>query len=100
MKIEKWSKDKLILLYKDLAIRLGTQPTLKQWEEDVNTPSNMPIRCHFGKWQNMVRICGDIPHRPFISELAKKNRDLAHKGIRSYNWKGGRIKDRLGYIQL
>lgn len=55
---------------------------------------------NFGNWQNMVRECGDVPYKPYISELAKKNRDLAHKGKRSFHWKGGRIKDRLGYIQI
>ena len=25
---------------------------------------------------------------------------LAHKGKRSYHWKGGRVKDKFGYIQI
>ncbi len=60
----------------------------------------MPVRCRFGNWQNMVEACGDIPYKPYISELAKINRDLAHRGRRSYHWKGGKIKDKNGYVLI
>ena len=60
----------------------------------------MPIRMNFGNWQNFVRECGDIPYKPYLSDLAKKNRDLAHKGKRSMAWKGGRIKDKIGYVLI
>jgi len=60
----------------------------------------MPVRMRFGNWNNFVKECGFKPYKPYLSELAKKNRNLAHKGKRSCHWKGGRIKDRLGYIQI
>ena len=60
----------------------------------------MPIRMRFGSWTELVVACGDKPRKPYLSELAKKNRDLAHKGKRSFNWKGGRITDKAGYIQI
>ena len=96
----KLTKTKLIWLFKDLAQRIGAQPTKKQWIEDAQTPSDMPIRMSFGNWNSFVIACGYKPNKPYLSELAKKNSALAHKGRRSFNWKGGRIKDRLGYIQI
>lgn len=54
----------------------------------------------FGTFNNLVIEAGYKPYKPYLSELAKKNRDLAHKGKRSFAWKGGRIKDRFGYIQI
>ncbi len=60
----------------------------------------MPIRMNFGNWQFFVEKCGDVPYKPYISELAKQRRNEAHRGKRSMNWKGGRIKDRLGYILI
>lgn len=60
----------------------------------------MPIRMNFKSWNNFVIECGGKPQKPYLSELAQKNRNLAHKGKRSTAWKGGRIKDRLGYIQI
>ncbi len=100
MKIQIYSREKLISLYKDLAQRLGVQPTSKQWNEDANTPSEMPIRMRFGNWNTFVEACGYKPYKPYLSEIAKKNSILAHKGKRSFRWKGGRIKDAFGYIQV
>ena len=64
------------------------------------TPSDMPIRMNFGNWNAFVKACGFEPYKPYLSELAKKNRDLAHKGKRSFAWKGGKHTDRLGYVQV
>lgn len=100
MKTQPYSKKQLICLFKDLEQRLGVQPTKKQWTEDVKTPSDMPPRMRFGNWNNFVRACGRKPYKPYLSELAKKNSILAHKGKRSFRWKGGRHKDRFGYIQV
>lgn len=75
-------------------------PTKKQWNEDVKTPSDMPIRMAFGTWNKFVIACGEKPYKPYLSELAKKNTILAHKGKRSMHWKGGKIKDRFGYILI
>ena len=96
----KITKKKLIWLFRDLAQRLGSQPTKQQWNEDVKTPSDMPIRMSFGSWNNFVSACGYEPYKPYLSELAKRNRDLAIRGRRSPNYKGGRIKDKFGYIQI
>lgn len=71
-----------------------------QWIEDAKTPSDMPIRMTFGTWNNFVKEAGGKPHKPYLSELAKKNRDLAHRGKRSFNWKGGKILDKHGYVQI
>lgn len=60
----------------------------------------MPVRMKFGNWGNFVEACGLPKNKPYISELAKKNRSLAKKGKRSSNWKGGRVMDRFGYIQI
>lgn len=54
----------------------------------------------FGNWNKFVIACGYQPKKPYLSELAKKNRDLAHKGKRSFNWKGGKIVDKYGYVQI
>ena len=100
MEHQNYSKTKLICLYKDLAQRLGSQPTKKQWNEDVMTPSDMPIRQAFGTWNNFVIACGFKPYKPHLSELAIKNKILAKKGKRSSHWKGGKHIDRHGYVQV
>jgi hypothetical protein len=76
------------------------QPTKKHWNEDANTPSDMPIRMNFGNWTNFVKACGFKPLKSEISIQARLNSIKAHKGKRSMAWKGGRHKDRLGYIQI
>lgn len=75
-------------------------PKKKHWLEDANTPSDMPIRMNFGNWTNFLREAGYTPRVPEISIQARLNSIRAHTGRRSFNWKGGRIKDRLGYIQI
>ena len=100
MKHQPYSKKKLISLYKDLAQKIGSQPTRKQWNEDAMTPSDMPIRQNFGTWNDFVIACGFKPYKPYLSELAIKNKILAKKGKRSSHWKGGKHVDRLGYVQV
>ncbi len=73
---------------------------MKQFLEDVETPSNMPIRQRFGNWTGFVKAMGLKPILPSISPQAREACIQAHKGKRSYNWKGGRIKDNYGYIQI
>lgn len=60
----------------------------------------MPIRTNFKTWNNFIKEAGYEPRKPYLSELAKKNRDLAHKGKQSFAWKGGKHTDRFGYIQI
>lgn len=64
------------------------------------TPSDMPIRMRFGGWNAFVEACGFKPYKPYLTDLAKKRSIEARKGKRGANWKGGRIKDHFGYIQI
>src|SRR3990167_7936143 len=93
----KWTQEKLILLFKDLAIRIGEQPTKKQWDEDVQTPSDMPIRMRFGNWTNFVIKCCFTPKKSEISIQARLNSIKARTGKKGGNNKGGRIVDKWGY---
>jgi hypothetical protein len=60
----------------------------------------MPIRMLFGNWTNFLIEAGFIPRRPEISNQARLNTIKAHTGHQSTAWKGGRIKDKFGYIQI
>jgi len=60
----------------------------------------MPIKCNWGTWNNFIKECGGIPHKPYLSELAIKNKILAKKGKRSSHWKGGKHQDKWGYIHI
>lgn len=95
-----WTKNKLIELYKELSGKLGRPMTKKEWNANETSPSDMPIRVHFKRWNNFIIECGYKPYSPHLSELAQKNKILAHKGKRGCAWKGGRIKDNFGYIQI
>jgi len=63
-------------------------------------PSDMPIRMEFGSWNKFLSSMGYKTRKPVISAEARRNSRLAHKNKRSFHWKGGRVKDRLGYIQI
>lgn len=60
----------------------------------------MPIRMRFGTWNKFVKQAGFQPQKPYLSELARKNSILAHKGKKGCHWQGGRIKDKFGYILI
>lgn len=60
----------------------------------------MPVRMRFGNWTSFMIEAGFEPHKPYFSLEAIENRNKAHRGKRSFNWKGGRHKDRFGYIQI
>ena len=100
MKKAVYSKTHLISLYRQLRQKIGSQPTRLQWIEDVDTPSDMPIRVNFGNWTEFVKQCGDTPYKPHFTKEALENRDKAHKGKRSFAWKGGRIQDKKGYVYI
>jgi len=76
------------------------QPTKKHWNEDLKTPSDMPIRMNFGNWTNFVKACGYEPLKSEISIQARLNSIKSRTGKKGGNNKGGRIKDKFGYIQI
>lgn len=96
----KWNKENLIELYKKICKEEKKQITRKEWTNHSETPSDMPIRIKFRTWNNFVKECGFQPKSPHLSDLARKNSMLAHKGKIGFAWKGGRIKDKFGYIYL
>ncbi len=100
MKKDKWTKQNLIELYKEICLLRGKQITKKEWIKDEKTPSDMPIRCKFGTWNKFILECGFEIKLPTVSNKARANSRLAHTGNRSCNWKGGRIKDKDGYISI
>lgn len=64
-------------------------------------PSDFTYRRNFGSWSNAVKAAGFIPKKTGgFSSQCRIASAKAHKGKRSYNWKGGRIKDNFGYIQI
>lgn len=76
------------------------QPTKKHWNEDAKYPSDMPIRMNFGNWTNFVKACGYEPLKSEISIQARLNSIKSRTGKKGGNNKGGRIKDKFGYIQI
>lgn len=100
MKTETYSKQKLISLLMELAQRIGDTPKKLHWEEDVNTPSDMPIRMHFGNWTKFLIAAGFTPRLSEFSLKARENSINARRGKKGGNNKGGRIKDKNGYIQI
>lgn len=100
MKRQTYSKTQLISLLQEWVLKHGEVPSRQQVIEDASMPSDMPFRWHFGNWGNAVRAAGFEPKKPTISPQCRVATIAAHKDKRSYNWKGGRIKDRYGYIQV
>ena len=76
------------------------QPTKKQWIEDAMTPSDMPLRMNFGNWTKFLIAAGYTPRVSEFSVQARLNSIKARKGKRGGNNKGGRHKDKHGYIQI
>lgn len=60
----------------------------------------MPIRMNFGNWTQFMIDAGYEPHKPYFSIQAQEGRNKAHVGKRSMAWKGGKIRDKFGYIQI
>lgn len=66
-------------------------------------PSDMAYRVAFGSWGKALIAAGfDVPkHR--TTDKQKKAVSKAHKGKfreQSFNWKGGKRKDKFGYIHI
>ena len=100
MKHQIYTREKIISLFLQLQEKIGRQPTRLQWIEDVDTPSEMPIRMHFGRWNLLVLECGGTPLKPKISDLARKRSVSSRIGKVGANNKGGRIVDKYGYVQI
>lgn len=99
MKTKKWSKMKLISLLQKWVLENGEIPKKKQWNEDVNTPSDMPIRCLFGNWNNFIKASGYTPRVSEISINARLNSIKSRTGKKGGNNKGGRYINN-GYVLI
>lgn len=73
---------------------------MKQFLEDADTPSNMPIRQNFGNWTGFVRAMGLEPIKPSISKQCAEARNKAKRGKRSSAWKGGKHIAANGYVMI
>jgi hypothetical protein len=79
----------------------GQVPSKRQLKEDVNMPSDFIYRRNFGSWSKAIVIAGFKPKDTGgFSPQAREACIKAHKGKRSFSWKGGRRKDNYGYIQI
>jgi len=94
------TNEQLILLLKEWAQKNGETPSRRQWVADVDTPSDGIYRIRFGSWGEALKLAGLEAKKPTISPQCRQATIKAHKGKRSYAWKGGRIKDRFGYVLL
>ena len=96
----RYSENKLVSLFKELESELGRRPTRNDWVNSDLTPSIMPIRQRFGNWSNFMKRM-DLPLlKPEISALARSNSIKARRGNKGGNNKGGRYKNRNGYIEV
>ena len=100
MKHPNYSKKELISLLQIWARTNGETPSRRQFDADVNTPSSGMIRNRFGSWSAGLSAAHLKIKKPTISPQCRKATIAAHKGKRSFRWKGGRRKDRFGYIQI
>jgi len=99
-KNQKYTKEKLIKILKDWVKTNNRLPSRDICDDDKSLPSSLTYRKYFGSWGKAVKAAGFEPLKSVISPQCRAATIKAHKGKRSYNWKGGRIKDRLGYIQV
>lgn len=96
----KMNREYLISLFHKLEQKHGNQPTKKQWKEDLDTPSEMPIRFNFGNWNNFVKACGREPLKPKFNKEARENSVKARKGEKGGNNKGGKRINNDGYVEI
>jgi len=100
MSRQNYTKQSLIQLFHQLHQKIGQQPTKLQWMQDLDTPSDMPIRMLFGRWNLFVLECGGTPAKPKISDIAKLRSVASRRGKIGGNNKGGKIIDKFGYVQI
>ena len=60
----------------------------------------MPIRMNFGNWTNFIIETGRVPIRSQFTLEARINSINARKGKIGGNNKGGKIKDKFGYVLI
>lgn len=63
-------------------------------------PSSNPVRARFGSWGRGLVAAGLKVKEPIISKLCRERMIAAHKGRRSFAWKGGRYIDNHGYVMI
>jgi hypothetical protein len=85
---------------KDWALAHGETPSRRQLNADVSMPSDGIYRIRFGSYGAALKIAGLVVKKPIPGKLCKERRNASHKGKRSFNWRGGRIKDTNGYIYI
>lgn len=95
----RYTKDELISLLQQMALRNGAFLCKRHLDEDDTMPSEMTFRKSFGSWGNAVREAGFEPMKPSPSQKCMERTVEAHKGKRSFNWKGGRVMNN-GYIEI
>jgi len=100
MKTKPYLKTHLISLLKAWAQEHGEAPSRRQWNEAARIPSDGLFRLRFGSWGNAIKAAGLEVKKPTISPQCRAATIAAHKGKRSYAWKGGRIVDKKGYAYV
>ena len=90
MKTKSYSKTQLISLLKAWARKHGEVPSKRQWNEDANTPSDIPYRQHFGSWGKAL----------LAAKLQPKLAPHYGRQVGARNRKRLRLINAYGYIQL
>lgn len=88
MNTKTFTEKKLISLFKTLEQKIGIQPTKKQWNEDVNTPSDMPVRQNFGNWTNFLNKMNLVPLKviPIGARKGHRNKKGVSKVLNKYGY--------------
>lgn len=94
------TNQELITLLKLWAEKHGETPSKNQINNDKDMPSDGIYRTRFGSYGNALRIAGLEVKKPMPGMLCKEKMVIAHRGKRSFAWKGGKIKDANGYIHV
>lgn len=100
MSHQRYTKLLLLQLLQEWVTRTGRIPSRDLCDRESSLPSSLTYRKYFGSWGNAVREAGYEPLKSTISPQCREATIKAHRGRQSYAWKGGRIKDKMGYIQI